>query len=95
MGLQENGPTVSAGRSSDLVILGCEEPHFWLPRNPTGLQLVPRSLTKQDRASHNSQDIFVPAFTEDRLLDPVRVVKLYLKRIRDRQGVLDSLFVIL
>lgn len=57
------------------------------------MRFIAKSLRKQDRPSHHSQDFFVPQFTEDRLLDPVRAIKLYLKRVRGRRGSLKSLFV--
>ena len=37
-------------------------------------------MSKQDRPSHVSSNIFVPAFTKDKLLDPKRALTYYLKR---------------
>ena len=37
-------------------------------------------MTKQDRPSHVSSNIFVPAFTKDKLQDPKRALTYYLRR---------------
>ena len=83
----------TAGRSSDLHKLGCKEPYMRLELNSGGLRFVPRRLRKQDRAGHLLKDIFVPKFTEDRKLDPVRAVRIYIKRVEDVRGEVNSLFV--
>ena len=83
----------TAGRSSDITKLGFTRPHFREEHNPDGIRFVPLRLRKQDRPGHLLKDIFVPAFREDRKLDPVRAIKLYLRRVRARRGGLQSLFV--
>lgn len=83
----------TAARSSDIAKLGYTDPHLRYERNPTGIRLIPRNLRKQDRQSHCFKDLFIAAFTEDRKLDPVRAVQVYLKSVRARRGNLKSLFV--
>ena len=56
--------------------------------------MVTRTLRKQDRQDHCFEDMFIPAFPEDRKLDPVRAVKLYLKSVAPKRGKVQSLFVI-
>ena len=83
----------TAGRKSDISKLGCFEPHIRYEKNPVGIRFVPRTLRKQDRVGHAFKDVFVSSFPEDRLLDPVRAIKLYLKRVQARRGNLKSLLV--
>ena len=83
----------TAGRSSDLGLLGCKSPHVRFENNPKGVRFIPRNLRKQDRPNHFLQDMFVPSFTENRKLDPVRAISLYLKRVEGRRGNINSLFV--
>lgn len=83
----------SAGRSSDLTKLGFKMPYYREELNPKGIRFIPRSLRKQDRPGHAFLDIFIPAFTDDRKLDPVRAVKLYIKRMTSLRKDKDSLFI--
>ena len=83
----------TAGRSSDLHKLGCKEPYMRLESSSGGLRFVPRGLRKQDRVGHLLKDVFVPKFTADRKLDPVRAVRIYLRRVEDVRGSVESLFV--
>jgi hypothetical protein len=82
-----------AARCSDISRLGFEMPYLRWQDSPKAIRLVPRRLRKQDRLGHMLQDIVIPAFVEDRKLDPVRAVRLYLKRVKDRRGAMQSLFV--
>ena len=45
-----------------------------------GVTFIRTGMAKQDRPSHVSSNIFVPAFTKDKLLDPKRALTYYLKR---------------
>lgn len=83
----------TAGRSSDITKLGCKEPYLRWERNPAGIRFVTRGLRKQDRASHLLKDIYVSGFDKDKLLDPVRAVRIYLRRTKERRGSLASLFI--
>ena len=84
---------VSAARGSDVAKMGCGEPHLRFQNNPEGIKLIPRSLRKQDRPGHFLKEMFIPKFTSNRRLDPVRAVRLYLKRVAGRRGTLKSLLV--
>ena len=83
----------SAGRSSDIAKLGWRSPHLRFESNPAGVRLIPRGLRKQDRPGHLLQDVFITAFQEDPKLDPVRAIRIYMSRVKDRRGDLESLFV--
>ena len=80
---------VTAARSSDLSRLGCKEPY--LRKQNSGFRLIPRLLKKQCRIGHCFKEMFVPKF-EDRKLDPVRALNIYLDRVKDFRD-LNSLFV--
>ena len=45
-----------------------------------GVTFLRHGLSKQDRAGHDNSKIFVPAFPENKLLDPKRALYEYLKR---------------
>ena len=81
---------VMVARSSDLSRLGCKEPY--LRKQNSGFCLIPRLLKKQCRIGHCFQEMFVTKFG-DRKLDPVRALNIYLDRVKDFRGDLDSLFV--
>ena len=83
----------TAGRGDDISKLGCAPPYIRVEKNPAGIRFVTRDLRKQDRQGHAFQDIFVPKFTKDRKLDPVRAILMYLKRTDSRRGNLSSLFI--
>ena len=83
----------TAGRGDDLSKLGCAPPYIRIEKNPAGIRFVTRDLRKQDRQGHTFQDIFIPKFKEDRKLDPVRAILMYLKRSEARRGSLASLFI--
>ena len=46
------------------------------------INFVRQCLSKSDMPRHINSKIMVPAFNEDKLLDPVRVFKCYLKRTK-------------
>ena len=46
------------------------------------ITFIRQGLSKSDRPRHVNSKIVVPAFSEDKLLDPVRVLKCYLKRTK-------------
>ena len=45
-----------------------------------GITFIRQGLSKSDKQNHVNSKIFVPSFNEDKSLDPVRVLKSYLKR---------------
>ena len=47
-----------------------------------GITFIRQGLSKSDRQNHVNNKIFVPSFSQDSLLDPVRVLKVYLKRTK-------------
>ena len=67
-----------AGRASDLVRLGRDPPYICF--GTQGVRLVPIRLRKQCRMGHSKVDIFLPCLHENRRLDPVRALRLYIKR---------------
>ena len=83
----------TAGRSSDLQNLGCREPYLRYEKCPKGIRFVPKNLRKQGRPGHCFKDMFVAGYEEDRKLDPVRAIKIYLRRTNARRGKLSSLFI--
>ena len=48
-----------------------------------GVTFVRHGLAKQDRQNHFGTKIFVPAFPENKLLDPKRCLQLYLERTQN------------
>ena len=48
-----------------------------------GVTFIRTGMAKQDRPSHVSSNIFVPAFTKDNLLDPKRALTYYLRRMEN------------
>ena len=79
-----------AGRCSDLVRLGGRPPYFTLSSH--GIRLVPVKLKKQCREGHTMLDMFIPKFGENRKLDPVRALRVYLGRTESVRGESPSLF---
>lgn len=51
-----------------------------------GVTFIRHGLSKQDRISHQSPTIFVPAFEKDKLLDPKRALTYYLKSTEKFRG---------
>ena len=47
-----------------------------------GITFIRQGLSKADRQNHVNSMIFVPSFSQDRALDPVRVLKAYLERTK-------------
>ena len=45
-----------------------------------GVTFIRTGMAKQDRPSHVRSNIFVPAFTKDKLLDTKRALTYYLRR---------------
>ena len=83
---------VTACRSSDLRKLSCEAPFLRERRSPPGYVLVPTELKKQSRVKHLSEEINITKFNGNRLLDPVRALSLYLKRVKVLRKGVKSLF---
>ena len=81
----------TACRSDDITKLAAKHPFMRERRSPPGLTFMPTALKKQSRVGHISEEIFVPQFGPDRLLDPVRAIKLYLRRVEGSRGALESL----
>ena len=48
-----------------------------------GVTFVRQGLSKQDRLNHVSSNIFIPAFTDSKLVDPKRALAIYLKRTEE------------
>ena len=65
-------------RCSDLQSLQLGEETVNVQRK--GVTFIRTGMAKQDRPSHVSSNIFVPAFTKDKLLDPKRALTYYLRR---------------
>ena len=47
-----------------------------------GITFIRQGLSKSDRQNHVNSKIFVPSFSQDKSLDPGRVLKSYLKRTK-------------
>ena len=47
-----------------------------------GITFIRQGLSKSDRQNHVNAKIFVPSFSQDKTLDPVRVLRAYLKRTK-------------
>ena len=45
-----------------------------------GVNFLRHGLSKQDRVSHQSLSIFIPAFEDNKLLDPKRTLAFYLRK---------------
>ena len=65
-------------RCSDLQSLELGE--GFVNVNKHGVTFMRTGLSKQDRPSHFGKNIFVPAFPNNKLLDPKRALAYYLKR---------------
>ena len=65
-------------RCSDIQALRLGEGNVNVQKN--GLFFIREGLAKQDRPSHFGAKIFIPAFTENKLLDPKRALLHYLKQ---------------
>ena len=82
---------VAASRCSDLIKLSFQELYFRLQESPPGLRFFPMGLRKHDRG-HCFQDFFIPKLMENRKLDPLQAITIYLA---DHRGDVKSLFVTL
>lgn len=65
-------------RCSDLQALKLGE--GWVNIQKKGVTFIRQGLAKQDRPNHYGTKIFVPAFPENKLLDPKRCLYFYLKK---------------
>ena len=83
----------TASRCSDMSKLSYKEPFYSYHPESGDIRLIPTSLKKQCRMGHFMQQIRIVKFNTDRLLDPVRAVKLYLKRVKSLRGQSDSLLI--
>jgi hypothetical protein len=83
----------SASRSSDLNRLSCEESFCKFQKRGGDLRLIPKELKKQSRPGNAFKEIRIPTYIEDRLLDPVRAAKLYLRRVKYLRKDASSFFV--
>ena len=82
----------SASRCSDVSRLGYKDPYLrWVNRD-MGVRLTPRALKKQCRPGHMFEEMFIPKYDKDRLLDPIRAIKMYLQRVKNRR-LHDGLFI--
>lgn len=55
-----------------------------------GVTFVRHGLAKQDRPTHFGSKIFIPSYSEDKLLDPKRAIYYYLKRTESLRNSDDS-----
>lgn len=68
-------------RSSDLQALRLGTGNVSIQNR--GVTFIRQGLSKSDRPNHINAKIFVPAFKEDKKLDPTRVLKFYLKKTKE------------
>ena len=83
----------TAARGDDLSKLSCDAPFMRERKSPPSFVLLPTDLRKQSRRSHISEELVVSKFVEDRLVDPFRALKLYLKKVEQFRGNVKSLFI--
>ena len=67
-------------RSSDIQALSLGEGNVSLKGQ--AITFIRKGLSKSDRPKHVNSKVVVPAFKQDMLLDPVRVLKCYLSRTK-------------
>jgi integrase len=65
-------------RCSDIQSLTLGEENVSIQRK--GVTFVRKGLCKQDRLNHTSPHIFIPSFSNSKLLDPKRALAIYLKK---------------
>ena len=65
-------------RASDIQALKLGSGNISIQKR--GITFIRQGLSKSDRQNHVNNKIFVPSFSQDSLLDPVRVLKFYLKK---------------
>ena len=82
----------TAARSSDLHRFGHAPPHLRFKDKQGSVVLTPRTLKKQCRPGHSFKESTLVKFGEDRKLDPVRAIKIYLERVASRRGSTPNLF---
>jgi hypothetical protein len=83
----------TASRSSDLQRWGHKAPHVrFLPQQGSVI-LTPRLLKKQCRPGHLLKEAILPKFQENRKLDPVRALKVYLDKVASTRGSIQNLFI--
>ena len=82
----------SACRCSDLARFGFENPYLRFVNSTEGVRLTPRVLKKQCRPGHQLTESFIGRYEKDRRLDPIRCLKIYLKRSKERRKH-DGLFI--
>ena len=46
------------------------------------IEFIRQALSKSDRQNHMNANIFIPSFSQDKTLEPVRVLRAYLKRTK-------------
>ena len=74
-------------RASDNQVLKLGSGTIFIQKS--GITFIRQGLSKSDRQNHVNNKIFVPSFSRDSLLDPVRVLKFYLKKKLRSSGSLD------
>ena len=67
-------------RASDIQALKLGSGNISIQKR--GITFIRQGLSKSDRQNHVNNKIFVPSFSQDSLLDPVRVLKFYLKKTK-------------
>ena len=67
-------------RVSDIQALRLEEGKVTIQKR--GITFIRQGLSKSDRPKHVCPKIFVPTYSQNKLLDPVRILKCYLKRTK-------------
>lgn len=67
-------------RTSDIQALKLGEGNISMQKK--GITFIRQGLSKSDRQNHMNAKIFVPSFSQDSSLDPVRILKTYLKRTK-------------
>ena len=65
-------------RCSDLQAICIDEESVVVQKK--GVTFIRHGLAKQDRPTHFGSKIFIPSYSEDKLLDPKRAIYYYLKK---------------
>lgn len=68
----------SFGKCNDLQALCIGEESVVVQKK--GVAFIRHGLAKQDRPKHFGSKIFIPSYSEDKLLDPKRAIYYYLKK---------------